>query len=124
MAPMATEMNIINSEVKEPQSRRSSIKQSKITLVSGDGARIELPRTIACQSPVLNMFVDEKLGWNESRTGEIVLRDVSGKLLERVCKYLSYKHGVERTGTTELIPFEVGEEEAADLLMVADYLEI
>lgn len=95
---------------------------SFITLVSEDGFEFVLDRSAVLYSRVLSMFLDPELGWLESQSQRILLRGVSGKVLERACSFLY--HRKQWDGSEHQPEFDITAEESLDLLLVADYLEM
>lgn len=95
---------------------------SMVKLVSDDGQEYSVARELVEQSRVLAAFLDPRLGFAESQTGIIRLKDIPGPALKRVVEYLIHKKACE--GLSEPPLFDVKAEESLELLLVADYLDI
>ena len=92
-----------------------------ISLLSNDGARLPLPRAVACQSRVLASSLGAA-GTPFRATAEVSL-PFAAAVVQAVCDYLLWRH----THTGSALPppeFPVPPEIALDLLAAADFLEL
>ncbi|KAJ1795893.1 Transcription elongation factor B (SIII), polypeptide 1 (15kDa, elongin C), partial [Coemansia sp. RSA 2399] len=69
-----------------------------VKLCSGDGFSFIVAKHVAEQSPTIKNMLDTTRGagdaaaFAEALTSEIRLPEIKGKVLEKVCQYLVYKH--------------------------------
>jgi len=61
-------------------------------------------------------------GFSEAKTGQLVLNEIPGRLLEKVCEYFYYNI-MHQQNDGNLPPFEFPPEIAVELLMVANFLD-
>lgn len=101
-----------------------------VKLVSGDGFSIILDRAVAIQSSTIKSILDttrnndssEGMVFAEALKNEISFPEIKGKVLDKVCQYLTYKHRYSLL-STELPAFPFDLEMSLELLMAADYLD-
>lgn len=93
-----------------------------VTLVSAEGVEFELDRKVAMQSKAIAIFLDPTLGFRESQTNRIVCHDIPARLLQRVIDYLKYRQEYEHNDNYP--EFHISNEEAVDVLLVADFFEV
>lgn len=94
----------------------------QIKLISGEGKEFALDYRTIKLSKTLALLLDPKLGFLESQTGIIHLRDINTAQLERVVAFLNYRRQYD--GADDYPPFPISPEESVDLLLVADYLDV
>eukprot|EP00732_Lithocolla_globosa_P008396 Lithocolla_globosa_v1_NODE_11901_length_473_cov_6.181818.p1 type:complete len:106 gc:universal NODE_11901_length_473_cov_6.181818:84-401(+) len=97
-----------------------------IKLISSDGFEFIIDRKSAMVSGTIKNILTGPGQFAEARNNEIVFRDISSPVLEKVCEYFCYKHKYEVPGSPpdgELPDFAIEPEIALELLMAAHFLE-
>ncbi|KAK7207269.1 BTB/POZ protein [Myxozyma melibiosi] len=92
-----------------------------VLLVSSDGYKFSISRKAAMVSGTLQrMFEGAGL---ESQSNRVILKDINGVLLEKVCEYLCYnlKH---QNNPGNIPEFEIPPEMALELLVASDFLDV
>ncbi|KAJ1662838.1 elongin C [Coemansia sp. RSA 1646] len=101
-----------------------------VKLTSGDGFTFIIAKQVAENSPTIKNMLDLSRGadtaaFTEALTNEISFPEIKGKVLERVCQYLVYKHRYAGADASDAcVPeFRFDLELALEVLMAADYLD-
>ncbi|KAI9503079.1 BTB/POZ protein, partial [Coemansia spiralis] len=97
-----------------------------VKLASGDGFTIILDKQVAEQSSTIKNMLEVSRGgssaFTEALTNEIKFPEIKGKVLEKICQYLMYKH--RYADSVDRVPeFGFDLEMSLELLMAADYLD-
>jgi len=99
--------------------------KTPITLVSSEGDAFVVEYEIVRASSVLeHLFASsEAADFEEQRTKVFKLRDVSTSILRKIIEWMEYKRAHEHS--SKMPPrFEIDGEDAIELLMAANYLDI
>ncbi|KAJ2448029.1 hypothetical protein EV183_005629 [Coemansia sp. RSA 2336] len=102
---------------------------SLVRLLSGDGFSFVISKNVADMSPTLKNMLEMTRGgtdiaFSEALSSQIQLPEIRGKVLEKVCQYLIYKHRYADEGASDRVPdFDFDVEMSLELLMAADYLD-
>ncbi|ODV91390.1 hypothetical protein CANCADRAFT_24566 [Tortispora caseinolytica NRRL Y-17796] len=96
--------------------------QQHVTLVSSDGFEFIVSTEAASVSGTLKASLSDN--FIESDTRKIVLDNMTGELLEKVCDYLMYNYKYSKYPNAELPEFEIPPEIALQLYVAADYLNV
>lgn len=96
---------------------------NRVKLISGDGFEFVIDYKAACVSKTLNNMLGADGCFTESALGEIQLKELSGKVLEQVCRYFYFSLQYQDPETTTLPNFNVDSDMALDLLMAANFLD-
>ncbi|KAJ2890897.1 elongin C [Coemansia aciculifera] len=99
---------------------------SFVKLISGDGFEFVLDKQVAEHSPTIKNMLDTSHGaaFTEALTNQVKFPEIKGKVLEKVCQYLYYKHRYAAEGATDRVPaFPIDLESSLELLVAADYLD-
>jgi len=91
-----------------------------VLLKSSDGFEFYITEECAKVSKFLKTTLES--GFSEAKTGQLVLNEIPGRLLEKVCEYFYYNIMHQQTDGN-LPPFEFPPEIAVELLMVANFLD-
>jgi len=93
-----------------------------VKLISKDGLEFIVEEDAAKVSPYLKAALESK--FKESKTREIRLEEISGKVLERVVQYFCHRYKYDnRTAGSTTPGFHLEPEEALDVLAAANYLD-
>ncbi len=95
---------------------------ARVALVSAEGTEFILDREVAIQSKAISIFLNPALGFKESQTNRIVFKAIPAKQIQRFIDYLKYRKEYE--GCDSYPEFIISNEEAVDVLLVADFLEV
>lgn len=91
-----------------------------VTLISSDNYKFVIKREAAYRSSALReMFHSDH--FIEAQRGEVVLQEIAGAVLEKVCEYLCYN--LKYKDEPEPAEFDVPPEMSLELLMAADFLD-
>lgn len=111
------EYHVESTKVDDPREYGQTVR-----LVSHEGQEFIIERSLLAQSKVLATLLDPTLGFAESQTGVIRLKDIPARIVKRLVEYLVYR---SRFDGSDDVPFwEIRVEESLDLLLAADYLEM
>ncbi|KAF2018647.1 transcription elongation factor-like protein B polypeptide 1 [Aaosphaeria arxii CBS 175.79] len=92
-----------------------------VTLVSGDGYEFKILRSAACLSKTIKNSLDPTYGFRENEENRVVLKDINGVILEKICEYLYYN---EKYADSKDVPDpDLPPELCLELLIAADYLD-
>lgn len=94
-----------------------------VRLVSQDGFAFVLDRDCALGSMTIKNMLSAQLGFSESVTSEIRFGEIRGRVLDKVCQYLCYKHKFQGRPASDAAAFNVPHEMALELLLASDYLQ-
>jgi transcription elongation factor B subunit 1 len=99
--------------------------QTPITLISSEGDEFVVAYELLCASNVLKRLFSCKRSrdFEEQRTRVVTLRDISSAALRKIIEYCEYKHTYEHSSTAPP-RFEIKGEEALELLMAGEFLDI
>ena len=95
----------------------------RVKLVSRDGFEFVVDYKAACVSKTLNKMLGADGCFTESQLGEIHLKELSGRVLEQVCRYFYFSLQSQDPEAKSLPPFHVEPELALELLMAANFLD-
>ncbi|KAK9390742.1 BTB/POZ protein [Lipomyces mesembrius] len=93
-----------------------------VRLVSSDGFEYSILRSAAAVSGTLRGMLSQSSNFVEAKQNRVVLPNISGVLLEKVCEYLYYnlKH---QNNPGNIPEFDVPPEMALELLVASDFLD-
>ncbi len=95
-----------------------------VKLISADDYEYIIDRKCAMASGTIKNMLSSPGQFTESIQNQIHFRDISGQILEKVCKYLYYKVKYTNTAKDADVPeFPIEPELALELLMAADFLD-
>ncbi|KAJ1642466.1 elongin C [Coemansia erecta] len=112
-----------------------SSEAKHVKLLSGDGFSFILDKKVAEQSATIRNMLDMTRSvsrgdtqaasmFTEALTNEIKFPEIKGKILEKLCQYLIYKHRYSDEESSERVPeFDFDLEISLELLVAADYLD-
>lgn len=93
----------------------------RVKLVSREGFEFFIDYKAACVSKTLNNMLGADGCFTESELGEIQLHELSGRVLEEVCRYFYYN--LQYQDAPKPTQFHVDPSIALDLLMAANFLD-
>ena len=94
-----------------------------VKLVSHDGFEFVIDYKAACVSKTLNNMLGAEGCFTESELGEIQLKEVSGRVLEHVCRYFYYNLQCQDPNMKLQPSFKVEPNIAVELLIAANFLD-
>jgi transcription elongation factor B subunit 1 len=96
-----------------------------ITLISSQGDEFVVEYDLLRASGVLKRLFasSEAADFEEQRSKVVKLRDISTAILRKIIDYCEYKHAHEHSSKAPP-PFHIDEEDAIELLMAANFLDI
>ncbi|GMH40323.1 hypothetical protein BSKO_08227 [Bryopsis sp. KO-2023] len=97
--------------------------RDKVKLVSSDGFEMVIDYKAACVSKTISNMLSADGVFTESESHEIELREISGPVLEEVCKYFYYHLHHQSSPRRSIPEFKVEPVLALDLLMAANFLD-
>lgn len=98
------------------------VEDQKIKLISSDGMVFEVTEAEAKVSNTLRAMLESN--FLESKSREIKLSEIKGKVLEKVVEYLKYKIKYEFEENNDKIPtFPIEDNLAVELVYAANYLD-
>ncbi|KAK9471861.1 BTB/POZ protein [Dipodascopsis tothii] len=94
-----------------------------VRLVSSDGFEFAIMRSAAMISGTLRGMLSESSHFVEAKRNRVVLSNINGILLEKVCEYLYYnlKH---QNNPGNIPEFDVPPEMVLELLVASDFLDV
>ena len=97
---------------------------SFVTLVSSDGHEFIVSRKVALTSGTIKSMLNsgEDL-FEENKNNEVVFREISSHILERVCIYFYYNQRFANFTGKEIPEFNIPIETALELLMASNFLD-
>ncbi|KAK9480793.1 BTB/POZ protein [Lipomyces japonicus] len=108
----------------DDEASKNSADKEYVLLVSSDGFEYSILRSAALVSGTLRGMLGQSPSvFAEARENRVVLPNISGILLEKVCEYLYYN--LKNASNPGVIPeFDVPPELALELLVASDYLDV
>lgn len=97
--------------------------KDKVKLISYDGFEFVVDYEAACISKTIFNMLSSDGVFTESELGEVQLREVSGCVVEQVCKYFYFHLKYQNTPVQNIPEFKVEPEIVLDMLMAANFLE-
>ncbi|KAK9454328.1 BTB/POZ protein [Dipodascopsis uninucleata] len=101
----------------------NTLDRQYVRLVSSDGYEYSILKSAAAVSGTLRGMLNQTSNFVEAKQNRVILPNISGVLLEKVCEYLYYN--LKHQNNPGLIPeFDVPPEMALELLVASDFLDV
>lgn len=103
-----------------------ALQKEYVKLISSDQFVFIIEKKIAMQAGTIKTMLSGTGQFTEALNNEIVFRNISSTILEKVCQYLYYRHKYSAPTTSERdVPeFPIEPEYALELLMTANFLDV
>eukprot|EP00127_Corallochytrium_limacisporum_P003578 Clim_evm61s150 gene=Clim_evmTU61s150 len=97
-------------------------KVEYVKLISSDGHEFVVKRECAMVSGTIKSMLSGPGQFSENESNEIMFREITSHILEKVCTYFYYKVRYANS-TTEIPDFPIPNEQAIELLMASNFLD-
>ncbi|CAD7694955.1 unnamed protein product [Ostreobium quekettii] len=94
-----------------------------VKLISADGFEFVVDYEAACVSNTIKNMLNAGGCFTESERGEVTFKEISGAVLEQVCRYFYYNLRHQNSAARSVPEFKVEPSIALELLMAANFLD-